>query len=93
MTMEAVSRRKQYVSVNATYQIDGTLEPQFIIMAKGPIYKIDSIKGVYRSQTYEDHPLTRYRVMIQNTETILYCEKENGNDRWYVEIKEKLRKK
>ena len=34
------ARRKQYVAVVATHYIDGSVRPQKIVLATGPVYEI-----------------------------------------------------
>ena len=38
--MKDVARRKQYVEVVATHYIDGSVRPQKIVLATGPVYEI-----------------------------------------------------
>lgn len=40
------SRRKQYVKVIAAHLVDGTVEPQVIILDKGERFCIGSVKKV-----------------------------------------------
>ena len=39
--MKDVARRKQYVEVVATHYIDGSVRPQKIVLATGPVYEIE----------------------------------------------------
>ena len=39
--MMAEARRKQYVEVVATHYIDGSVRPQKIVLATGPVYEIE----------------------------------------------------
>ena len=39
--MKDFARRKQYVEVVATHYIDGSVRPQKIILATGPVYEIE----------------------------------------------------
>ena len=43
--MQAQTRRKQYVEVIATHHIDGSVRPQQIIFAAGPIYDVEANMG------------------------------------------------
>ena len=36
----SLTRRKQYVEVVATHYIDGSVRPQKIVLATGPVYEI-----------------------------------------------------
>ena len=49
--MQAQTRRKQYVEVIATHHIDGSVRPQQIIFAAGPIYDVEDVKGVKKVKT------------------------------------------
>jgi len=83
--MQDCSRRKQYVEVLVRHGIDGTVQPKTIVMANGPSYKIDRVKGISRAKT--PHPgeaVLRYTILIGSHETYLY----EDNGRFYVEIKE-----
>ena len=42
--MKDVARRKQYVEVVATHYIDGSVRPQKIILATGPVYEIEDCR-------------------------------------------------
>ena len=39
--MKDFARRKQYVEVVATHYIDGSVRPQKIVLATGPVYEIE----------------------------------------------------
>ena len=43
--MMAEARRKQYVEVVATHYIDGSVRPQKIVLATGPVYEIEDSRG------------------------------------------------
>lgn len=44
--MQSQTKRKQYVEVIATHHIDGSVRPQQIIFAAGPIFDVEDVKGV-----------------------------------------------
>ena len=71
--MKDFARRKQYVEVVATHYIDGSVRPQKIVLATGPVYEIEDSREAAR----------RYVVKIKGKETYLY---ETGG-RWFVEMK------
>ena len=39
--MKECARRKQYVEVVATHCIDGSVRPQKIVLATGPVFEIE----------------------------------------------------
>ena len=41
--MKDFARRKQYVEVVATHYIDGSVRPQKIVLATGPVYEIEDM--------------------------------------------------
>ena len=43
--MNGPSRRKQYVEVVAIHYIDGSVRPQKIVLAAGPVYEIEEARG------------------------------------------------
>ena len=43
--MKDFARRKQYVEVVATHYIDGSVRPQKIVLATGPVYEIEDNRG------------------------------------------------
>ena len=42
--MKDFARRKQYVEVVATHYIDGSVRPQKIVLATGPVYEIEDCR-------------------------------------------------
>ena len=46
--MKDVARRKQYVEVVATHYIDGSVRPQKIVLATGPVYEIEDSREAAR---------------------------------------------
>lgn len=78
------SRRKQYVKVIAAHLVDGTVEPQVIILDKGKRFCIESVKEVKAVTTLPPYEfVNRYTVLIKGRETALY--EENG--RFFVKMK------
>ncbi len=77
-------RRKQYVEVIATHHIDGSVRPQQIIFAAGPIFDVEDVKGVSRVKTTHTYEIAnRYAVVVKGKETFLY----EDCGRWFVEMK------
>lgn len=78
------SRRKQYVKVIAAHLVDGTVEPQVIILDKGERFCIETVKEVKAVTTLPPYEFAnRYTVLIKGRETALY--EENG--RFFVKMK------
>ena len=78
-------RRKQYVEVVATHYIDGSVRPQKIVFAAGPVYEIEESREAGRAKTAVTGELARrYAVRVRGRETWLY---EDGG-RWFGEMKE-----
>ena len=46
------TRRKQYVEVIATHHIDGSVRPQQIIFAAGPVYDVDDVRSVKKVKRF-----------------------------------------
>ena len=46
--MKDFARRKQYVEVVATHYIDGSVRPQKIVLATGPVYEIEDSREAAR---------------------------------------------
>ena len=46
--MKDFARRKQYVEVVATHYIDGSVRPQKIVLATGPVYEIEDSRTAGR---------------------------------------------
>lgn len=79
------SRRKQYVEVLATHQIDGTVRPRTIIMADGTAFEIEEVKSVARAKARCSREVVLcYTIKVRGRETHL----NNDDDRWFVEMKE-----
>lgn len=77
-------RRKQYVEVIATHHIDGSVRPQHIIFAAGPIYDIEDVKGVTKVKTTHTFEIAnRYTVVVKGKETYLY----EDSGRWFVQMR------
>ena len=78
------ARRKQYVEVVATHHIDGSVRPQKIVLATGPVFEIEDCHEAVRGKAHTTGELAhRYVVKIKGKETYLY---ETGG-RWFVEMK------
>ncbi len=83
--MNSPSRRKQYVEVVATHYIDGSVRPQKIVFAAGPVYEIKESRDAGRGKARTTGEIARrFAVKIHGKETWLY---EDGG-RWFVEMKE-----
>ena len=84
MSMKIYARRKQYVEVVATHYIDGSVRPQKIVLATGPVYEIEDSREAAPGKAHTTGELARrYVVKIKGKETYLY---ETGG-RWFVEMK------
>ena len=82
--MTAPARRKQYVEVVATHYINGSVRPQKIVLATGPVYEIEDSREAAPGKAHTTGELARrYIVKIKGKETYLY---ETGG-RWFVEMK------
>ncbi|ANU55316.1 hypothetical protein I5Q82_03105 [Acutalibacter muris] len=78
------ARRKQYVEVIATHHIDGSVRPQQIIFAQGPIYDVEDVKGVTKVKTTSTLEIAnRYSVVVTGKETYLY----EDCGKWFVLMK------
>ncbi len=83
--MKEYTRRKQYVEVVATHYIDGSVRPQKIVLATGPVFEIEDSREAVRGKARTTGELTRrYVVKIRGKETFLY----RDGERWFVEMKE-----
>lgn len=79
--MQGQTRRKQYVEVIATHHIDGSVRPQQIIFAAGPIYDIEDVTGPTKIKTSSTHEIAnRYAVVVKGKETFLY----EDCGKWFV---------
>ena len=81
--MKKCARRKQYVEMVATHHIDGSVRPQKIVLATGPVYEIEDSREAARQGPHHGELARRYVVKIKGKETYLY---ETGG-RWFVEMK------
>ncbi len=78
------ARRKQYVEVVATHYIDGSVRPQKIVLATGPVYEIEDSREAAPGKVHTTGELSRrYVVKIKGKETMLY----EASGRWFVEMK------
>lgn len=83
--MNRPARRKQYVEVVATHYTDGSVRPQKIVLATGPVYEIEESREAGRGKARTTGEIARrFAVKIRGRETWLY---EDGG-RWFVEMKE-----
>lgn len=83
--MKECARRKQYVEVVATHYIDGSVRPQKIVLATGPVFDIeDSREAAPGKAGFTGELARRFMVKIRGKETCLY---ETGG-KWFVEMKE-----
>lgn len=83
--MKEYTRRKQYVEVVATHYIDGSVRPQKIVLATGPVFEIEDSREAVRGKARTTGELARrYVVKIHGKETFLY----RDGERWFVEMKE-----
>ena len=48
--MKEYARRKQYVEVVATHYIDGSVRPQKIVLATGPVFEIEDSRRPSREK-------------------------------------------
>ena len=81
------ARRKQYVEVVATHYIDGSVRPQKIVLATGPVYEIEDSREAAPGKAHTTGELARrYVEKIKGKETYLY----EAGGRWYVEMKAKM---
>ena len=71
-------------TVVATHYIDGSVRPQKIVLATGPVYEIEDSREAAPGKAHTTGELARrYIVKIKGKETYLY---ETGG-RWFVEMK------
>lgn len=83
--MKECARRKQYVEVVVTHCIDGSVQPQKILLANGPAFEIEeSREAVNIQDSITREPARRFVVKIRGKETFLY----EASGRWFVEMKE-----
>ena len=81
------ARRKQYVEVVATHYIDGSVRPQKIVLATGPVYEIEDSREAAPGKAHTTGELARrYVVKIKGKETYLY----RDGERWFVEMNAKI---
>lgn len=82
--MQSQTKRKQYVEVIATHRIDGSVRPQQIIFADGPIFDVEDVKGVTKVKTTSTFEIAnRYAVVVKGKETFLY----EDCGKWFVLMK------
>lgn len=82
--MKEYVRRKQYVEVVAIHHIDGSVRPQKIVLATGPVFEIEDSRETMRGKACTTGELARrYVVKIRGKETFLY----QDGERWFVEMK------
>ena len=83
--MKECARRKQYVEVVATHCIDGSVRPQKIILAAGPVFEIQDSREAAGGKNRATGELARRFVgKIKGKETYLY----EASGRWFVEMKQ-----
>lgn len=79
-------RRKQYVEVDVTHHIDGSLQPQKITLASGPDYIVEEVLKVTDKKMKATGEITKcYTIQVNGQKTCLY----RNSDRWFVEMKER----
>ena len=72
------------MEVVVTYCIDGSVQPQKILLANGPVFEIEESREATPSKAPTTGELTRrYVVKIKGKETYLY----ETSGRWFVEMK------
>lgn len=77
---------KQYVKVNATFDCDGNLFPEYICWDNGKKYLIDKITDIrYAASLKARGAGIRYTCIIMGKERFLFLEE----NRWFVDAKEK----
>ncbi len=77
---------KQYVKVNATFDCDGNLLPEYICWDNGKRYQIDRITDIrYAASLKAGGAGIRYTCIIMGRERFLFLEE----NRWFVDAKEK----
>lgn len=68
-------------SISTIAHIDGSVRPQQIIFAAGPIFDVEDVKGVTKVKTTSTLEIAnRYTVVIHGKETFLY----EDCGRWFV---------
>lgn len=78
------TRRKQYVNVNADHEIDGSVQPQKIVLKDGSVFKVDEVRKVSKVAALSQFATTnRYTVVIHGKETFLY----EDCGKWFVLMK------
>ena len=77
--------KKEYVSVNATFEKDGSIIPKSIVWTDNKTFTIDKITNICCAASLKAGGAgIRYTCIISNKQTYLFLEK----DRWFVELKE-----
>ena len=83
--MKECARWKQYVEVVVTHCIDGSVQPQKILLANGPAFEIEeSREAVNVQDSITGEPARRVVGSIWGTESFLAV----ASGRWFVEMKE-----
>ena len=77
--------KKEYVSVNATFEKDGSIVPNSIFWTDGKVFNIDRIINICNCASLKvGGSGIRYTCIISNKQTYLFLEK----DKWFVEVEE-----
>lgn len=64
--------------------ISGSVHPQQIVFAEGPIYDVEDVKGVTKVKTFSTFEIAnRYSVVVTGKETYLY----EDCGKWFVLMK------
>ena len=80
---------KRQVEVVATHYIDGSVRPQKIVLATGPVFEIEDSREAVQGKARTTGELARrYVVKIRGKETYLY----EASGRWFVEMKARGRR-
>ena len=83
--MSNYTRRKQYVEVLVSHEIDGSMVPRSVTLATGDYFKIDRVMNTKRLDSGQKGiTITRFPVTIRGQDTSLFYD----GSRWFVEMKE-----
>lgn len=78
------TRRKQFVEVIATHNIDGSVQPQRITLKDSSSFEVDEVRNVKKVAMLSQFATTnRYTVVIKGKEAFLY----EDYGKWFVEMK------
>ena len=66
--MKDVARRKQYVEVVATHYIDGSVRPQKIVLATGPVYEIEDSREAAPGKAHTTGELRPGAILVKSGE-------------------------